>query len=70
MVIEVRAEIHFAYLLDMPHEHILARLESAYGEGSLNLKPVQRWTSKFRNGKTDLDGESRPKRPRRNENCR
>jgi hypothetical protein len=33
MTIEVRAVIPFFYLLDNPDEDILARLESAYGEG-------------------------------------
>jgi hypothetical protein len=67
MAIEVRAGIHFFYLVETPDEDILARFESAYGEGIVNLKTVQRWTSKFCNGKTDLDDEPWPGRPRRNE---
>jgi hypothetical protein len=61
----MRAVIHFLGLLDMPDEDILARLETAYGEGIVNLKVVQRWTSKFCNGQTDLDDERRAGQPRR-----
>jgi hypothetical protein len=61
MAIKVTAVIHFSHLLDRPDEDILARLESAYGEGIVKLQTVQHWTSKFRNGKTGLDNESRPK---------
>jgi hypothetical protein len=60
MIIEVRAGIHFVYLLDTPDEDVLARLGSPYGEGIVNPKIVQCWTSKFRNRKTDLDDELRP----------
>jgi transposase len=67
MTIEVRAVIHFFYLLNTPDEDILAQLETAYGEGIVNLKTVQRWTSKFRDKKTDLDDQPRSGRPRRDE---
>jgi hypothetical protein len=70
MTIKVRAVIHFFHRLDMPDEDILARLENAYGEGIANLKTVQHWTLKFRNGKTDIGDEPRPWRLRWNENCR
>jgi hypothetical protein len=59
--------IHFFYLLDISDKYIRARLKSAYGEGIVNLKAVQRWTLKFRNGKAYLDDEPSPGRPRRNE---
>jgi hypothetical protein len=67
MAIEVRMVIHFFYLLDTPDEDILARLDSAYGEGIVNLKTVQSWTPKFRNAKKDLDEDPSPGQPRRNE---
>jgi hypothetical protein len=70
MIIEVRTVIHFFDPLGTPDENILAQLDSAHREGIVNLKPVQRWTSKFRNGKTNLDDELKPSQPRRNENCR
>jgi hypothetical protein len=59
MTIEGRAVIYFFYLLNMPDEDILARLECACGEGIVNLKTVRRWTSEFCNGKTNLDNESK-----------
>jgi hypothetical protein len=59
----VRAVIHFFDLLDTPDEDFLARIEDTYGEGIVNLETVQRWTSKFRNGKTNLDNEQRPGDP-------
>jgi aspartyl aminopeptidase len=54
MTIEVTAVIDFFYLLDTPYEYILVRLENAYEEGIVNLKTMQRWTSKIRNGKQIL----------------
>jgi hypothetical protein len=49
MTIEVRAVIHFFYLLDTPDEDILAQLESAYGgyyqsknSASLDLETLRR----------------------------
>jgi hypothetical protein len=60
MIIEVRAMVHFFYLLDMPDEYVLVWLGRACAEGIVNLQTVQLWTSKFRNGETDLDDELRP----------
>jgi hypothetical protein len=42
--------IHFFDLLDAPDGDILAWLEPAYGEDIINLKTVQSWTLKYRNG--------------------
>jgi hypothetical protein len=63
MTVQVKVVIHFFYLLNAPDEDILTQLENAYGEGIINPKTVQRWTAKFRNGKTDLHDEPRPGRP-------
>jgi hypothetical protein len=69
MTIEVRAVIHFFYLLDTPGEDILARLDSAYGEGVVKVKRLRHWTSKFCNGEKDLDDEARPPTPTK-QKCR
>jgi hypothetical protein len=61
MAIDVRAVIHFLYLLDKPDEEVLGRFENAYGEGIVNLKTAQRWTSQFRNGETKRDDKPRPR---------
>jgi hypothetical protein len=45
MTIDVRALTHFFYLLDMSDEAIVARLENVSGDGIVNLKAVQGWTS-------------------------
>jgi transposase len=66
MTKEVRAVTQFFDLLDAPDEDGLARLERAHEKGIVTFKTVLRWTSRFRNGKTDLDDERRPGRPRRN----
>jgi hypothetical protein len=66
MTIEMRAVIHFFYLLDAPDENVLARLGTVYGR-IVNLKTMPRWSSKFRNGTTDPDDEPRPGITRRNE---
>jgi hypothetical protein len=50
----------FFSLLVTSDEDVLARLESAHGEGIVNLKTKQRWSSKFRNRKTKLDDGPRP----------
>jgi hypothetical protein len=65
MAIEMRAVVHFFYLLDTPDDNIPALPQTASGEGIVNLQAVQRWISKFRNGKTDLDDRPRRGRPRR-----
>jgi hypothetical protein len=62
----VRTVIHFFYHPDTPDEGILARFGKIYGEGIGNLKAIQPWTWKCRNGKTDLDNEPTPEQPRRN----
>jgi hypothetical protein len=54
MTIKVTAVIDFFYLLDTPYEYILVRLENTYEESIVNLKTMQRWTSKIRNGKQIL----------------
>jgi hypothetical protein len=59
----MKTVIHFFYLLDTPYEVVMARLQSAYGEGIVNSETVQRWTSKFRNRKIDPDDEWRRGRP-------
>jgi hypothetical protein len=68
--IEMTVVIHFFDLLYTPDEDILARLDSIYGASLLYLKTVQRWTTKLRNRKTDLDNAPRPGRRRQNKNCR
>jgi hypothetical protein len=46
----VRSVIHVFYLLDAPDENILAQRDSVYGEGIVNPKTVQLWSSKCLNG--------------------
>jgi hypothetical protein len=57
MTIEVRPAMYFFYLLDTLDTGALAWLDNADGEGTVNLKTIQHWTSKFRSGSTDLDDE-------------
>jgi hypothetical protein len=54
MTIEVRAVIHFFYLLDMPGENVLARPESIYGEEIVNLKRYSVGPRNFATGKQIL----------------
>jgi hypothetical protein len=54
MTIEGRAVIHFFYLRDKPDENTLARLENAYGEGTVNLEECGVGPRNFATGKQTL----------------
>jgi hypothetical protein len=54
MTIEVRAVIHFFYLLDTRDEDILGRLQSASGDRIVNLKQCSLGRRNFAMGKQIL----------------
>jgi hypothetical protein len=68
MKIEVTAVIRCFDVLEKPHEDVLARLGRASMESIVNISTVQRWISKFHNGKTVIDDETRPGQHQRDEN--
>ena len=65
MKIEFRAVIHFLYLRNESNKDIHQKINETYGENSIGLSTVKKWTKLFRQGKADLVDEIRPGRPRK-----
>lgn len=62
---EFRAVIHFLYLRGESNKDIHTQINDVYGESSIGIRTVQKWTKLFKEGKNDLNDEPRSGRPKR-----
>ena len=67
MEIEFRAIIHFFFLRNESNTNIHRFINETYGENSIGLSTVKRWTKFFKEGKMDLEDRIRSGRPRNKE---
>jgi len=65
MKYEIRAVIRFLHLRKEVNKNIFTIINETYGENTVSLSTVKRWTKLFRDGKHDLDDEERCGRPRK-----
>ena len=50
----LRPIIHFLYLKNLSNKEIFDQINETYGEKSISLKTIQKWTKLFRDGKEDF----------------
>ena len=66
-VFEIRAVIRFFTLKGLKSKAILAELEEVYGDSVCSITMVKKWRKRFKEGRSDIDDDSRSGRPPRME---
>ena len=61
----LRPVIHFLFLKKLSNKEIFDQIIDIYGEKSISLSTVQKWTKLFNDGKEDFEEEKRSGRPKK-----
>jgi histone-lysine N-methyltransferase SETMAR len=64
---DLRVVLHFLWLKELPNKDITEELNNVYGEGTISLKTVQKWTKRFNDGHEGFDDYARSGRPKSDE---